>query len=132
MVRHAFGFVLIPGPTKEDLDFVHRKLATHGARIPDDFEPTVPVFSKRVKRAEGELLVRKGKDGRRKRKPVARGRMPSEDVVHPQTMRFLDMLELPYNLMYGHQEVRRPAEYRAAEQSLGSTIGKGVEFARCV
>ncbi|CAD7698384.1 unnamed protein product [Ostreobium quekettii] len=109
------------GPSREDLEFVCDKLAAHGAEIPHNFERTAEPYSSRVVRPKGEPRHQRKPDGERSPQggPPTRGRMPSVDSVHPQTMRFLNMLELPYNLHYGQDEKLHLPQYSAAGQGMG-------------
>ncbi|BDA50256.1 Lariat debranching enzyme [Coccomyxa sp. Obi] len=65
------------GPNPEDVQYVREAVAARGGpEVPQNFTPTVP-----------------GHDGR-----ARRGVMPSQPVRNPQTLAFLEMLGLPYNL----------------------------------
>ncbi|CAL8465238.1 g4773 [Coccomyxa elongata] len=65
------------GPNPEDVRYVREAVAARGGpEVPQNFAPTAP-----------------GHDGR-----MRRGVMPSRPVHNPQTVAFLEMLGLPYNL----------------------------------
>eukprot|EP00877_Chromochloris_zofingiensis_P005555 jgi/Chrzof1/14/Cz01g00150.t1 len=68
------------GVLPEDLAFVRGALERHGSRIPDNFQPTAPAYNP-------------GAGPKR-----YRGAMPKQAYQNPQTVAFLHMLGLHYNL----------------------------------
>lgn len=73
----AFGH-LRAGPKKEDLEHVQQVLSQRGTQVPNNFQMTAPAHDPH----------RKGN----------RGQMPRTAIRNPQTVAFLEMLGLEYNL----------------------------------
>lgn len=78
-----------------------------GARVPLNFEQTAPAYDPANPRMQ-------------------RGRMPTDSLRNPQTVAFLDMLGLPYNLDRGGSTAQLDGAEAAAGAGLASVTSAGV------